>query len=109
MVRPYALTRGRTTGAGADMDMLTIVCAVVPAPVMRFSDPEYAAIMGVCHVPLAVAEVSAMLHLPLAVTKILVGDLVAAGSLAFQPPCTTKPGADDVGLLHAVLEGIRRI
>jgi hypothetical protein len=109
LVRPYAVTRGRTVGAGHNLDMLTVVAAAQPAPRLRRSEPEYRDILRLCQLPISVAEVSATLHLPLAVTKILVGDLINEGNLIFRAPVQHHTGLNDVRLLRAVLDGIRRI
>ncbi len=110
LVRPYAVTRGRTIGAGHELDMLTLVVAADRAPAMRRPEPEYAQIMRLCRKPLSVAEVSAMLKLPLAVAKILVGDLISEGHLIFRAPARTEPGdPGDLTVLRAVLAGIRKL
>lgn len=110
LVRPYALTRGRTMGAGHDLDMLTLVVTVSPAPPLRRVEPEYADIVQLCRTPQSVAEVSAWLRRPLAVTKILVGDLIAEGMLNFRSPASPDTGPnDDLNILQAVLDGIRKL
>jgi hypothetical protein len=109
LLRAYAVTRGRTAGAGHELDMLTLVVIADRPPRMRYTEPEYADIMRLCRVRQSVAEVSAHLQLPLAVTKILVGDLIGDGYLDFRAPVHTDIGPDDVHLLRAVLDGIRRL
>ncbi|ASF06833.1 MULTISPECIES: DUF742 domain-containing protein [Nocardia] len=109
LVRPYALTRGRTTGAGPELDMLTSVVTDEAAGPLRRTEPEYADILRVCRVSQSVAEVSAQLRLPLAVTKILVGDLIGDGQLIFRAPVPTEAGPEDLNILRAVLDGIRKI
>ncbi|MCM6775239.1 DUF742 domain-containing protein [Nocardia sp. CDC159] len=109
LVRPYAVTGGRTMGAGHDLDMLTLVVTSHPAPRLRRVEPEYAEIVHLCRVPQSVAEVSATLRLPLAVTKILVGDLISEGHLIFRAPVHTDSGPSDLNLLRAVLDGIRKL
>ncbi|AFU03167.1 DUF742 domain-containing protein [Nocardia vulneris] len=109
LVRPYALTRGRTTGAGPELDMLTSVVTDDAAGPLRRTEPEYADILRVCRVSQSVAEVSAQLRLPLAVTKILVGDLIGDGQLIFRAPVPTEAGPEDLNILRAVLDGIRKI
>ncbi|MFC3960901.1 DUF742 domain-containing protein [Nocardia jiangsuensis] len=109
LVRPYALTRGRTMGAAHDLDMLTVVVVTHPAPILRRVEPEYAEIVRLCAVPQSVAEVSATLKLPLAVTKILVGDLISENHLIFRAPVQADTGPGDINILRAVLDGIRRI
>ncbi|MEV6338835.1 DUF742 domain-containing protein [Nocardia vinacea] len=109
LVRPYAVTRGRTMGAGHDLDMLTVVAAVDSAPPLRRVEPEYAEVIRWCQIPQSVAEVSANVRLPLAVTKILVGDLISDGHLKFRAPARAEAGPGEVTLLRAVLDGIRKL
>ncbi|PXX70917.1 uncharacterized protein DUF742 [Nocardia tenerifensis] len=109
LVRPYALTRGRTAGAGPELDMLTSVVADETAGPTRRLEPEYADILRLCRVSQSVAEVSAQLRLPLAVTKILVGDLIGDGQLIFRAPVPTEAGPEDLNILRAVLDGIRKL
>ncbi|MFF2085377.1 DUF742 domain-containing protein [Nocardia sp. NPDC058176] len=108
LIRPYAITRGRTMGAAHDLDVATLVTTSGlthrPRP-----EQEYESIIAVCQVPLSVAEVAASLRLPLAVTKILVGDLIGEGHLIFRAPVHTEAGAGDLNILRAVLDGIRRL
>ncbi|WP_067836705.1 DUF742 domain-containing protein [Nocardia lijiangensis] len=109
LIRPYALTRGRTMGAGHDLDIVTVVVTASPAPTLRRPEPEYAEIVRLCRDPQSVAEVAANLKLPLAVTKILVGDLIGEGHLIFRAPVQTEAGPGDLNILRAVLDGIRKL
>ncbi|MFF0544067.1 DUF742 domain-containing protein [Nocardia thailandica] len=109
LVRPYAVTRGRTMGAAHDLDMLTVIVTAPHAPTMRRPEPEYAHIMRLCRTPCSVAEVAATVKLPLAVTKILVGDLIGEGQLIFRAPVQTEAGPGDLNVLRAVLDGIRKL
>ncbi|WP_040691163.1 DUF742 domain-containing protein [Nocardia vinacea] len=109
LVRPYALTRGRVMGAGHDLDMLTVVVTAMAAPTLRRAEPEYTHIITLCRVPQTVAEVAAHLRLPLAVTKILVGDLIGEGHLIFRAPVQPDAGPGDLNILRAVLDGIRKL
>lgn len=109
LVRPYAITRGRTVGAGHDLDMLTVVVRAHEAPPLRRIEPEYLDIVQLCTEPQTVAEVAAALKLPLAVTKILVGDLIGDSHLIFRTPVQMESGPGDFNILRAVLDGIRKI
>ena len=110
LVRLYAVTRGRGRSARPHLNMLTLVVAEGFGPPPR-PEPEYTSILRLCRTPQSVAEVSAQLHLPLTVTKILIGDLIEEGRLNFRtpPPPPTDNGTPDVGLLQAVLNGIRAL
>jgi hypothetical protein len=82
-VRPFVLTSGRVQGSDPEIGLETQISArartsLVPPPRLT---PELQAIVALCAEPISVAEVSARLRLHLGVTKILVGDLRAAGYL----------------------------
>ncbi|MQY27347.1 DUF742 domain-containing protein [Nocardia aurantia] len=106
---PYAVIRGHTVATGPGLDMLTFVVTVESGPRLRHSGPEYADILRLCRVPQSVAEVSARLRLPLALTKFLVGDLIGDGYLDCRAPAHTEVGPVDLRMLRAVLGGIRRL
>ncbi|MQY27350.1 DUF742 domain-containing protein [Nocardia aurantia] len=109
LVRPYTVTRGRTLGAGRELDMLTVVMTKSSPTPLRRPEPEYPEILRLCTTPQSVAEVSAILRLPLAVTKILVADLIGDGHLNFRAPDRPGAGTHDLTTLRAVLDGIRKL
>jgi hypothetical protein len=105
LVRPYAITRGRTRADRYQLNMITLMLAVKPGiPAMA---PEYGEILRLCHRPLSVAEVAASLDLPLAVLKVLAGDLIDEGYLIYRTP--QQQNDKDVNTLQAVLDGIRKL
>ncbi|MVU81850.1 DUF742 domain-containing protein [Nocardia sp. ET3-3] len=107
LVRLYAVTRGR----GADRPELQLDTMVVDSGRgigLRRTEPEYAVIVRLCRNPLSVAEISAHLRLPLTVTKVLIGDLIDDGRLAFRH-LPVASGGSDLGVLQAVLAGIRSL
>ena len=82
--RPFVLTSGRVGTADPDIDLHTQVTAcVVESGAEDFTAlaTEARAIVTLCAEPLSVAEIPARLRLHLGVTKVLVGDLRAAGLL----------------------------
>lgn len=110
LVRPYAVTRGRTSGARRDLDMITLVVTAHWDQNLERMNQEYVRIVERCAAPTSVAEVSAYVGLPLAVTKILIGDLIEAGYLLFRsPPASTADHTPDLQLLQAVLDGVRKL
>ncbi|KAA2256093.1 DUF742 domain-containing protein [Solihabitans fulvus] len=108
LVRPYAVTRGRTRPAASQLNMITLVVTVRAEIDTSELDAECVAILRLCQRPLSVAEVAAQLDLPLVVVKVLLSDLIESGSIIFRPPvqATRVP---DKNLLQAVLDGVRRI
>ncbi|MQS14973.1 DUF742 domain-containing protein [Streptomyces kaniharaensis] len=121
MVRPYTITHGRTAPERDDLTLITVLSTVedeaAPAPARgsragaRGLQPEHRLILDRCRRPAAVAEVAAGLDLPVSVTKILLGDLVAQGLLRARAPLwvARAAGGVDLGLLTAVREGLRRL
>jgi len=110
LVRPFAVTRGRTNTNWRDLDMITLVVSARWDSSIERMDREYGEIVRMCGRPISVAEVSAALSLPLAVTKILVGDLIEGGYLIFRtPPAPTAFPVPNIQLLQAVLDGVRKL
>lgn len=117
LVRPYAMTGGRTRPTVADIDMITVVVATVGDSGIQGLEPEHRSILTLLRSPLTVAEVSAHLDLPLTVARVLVGDLVARGHLRSRAPMTASELAElpeyaelpEQNVLQAVLDGIRRL
>jgi hypothetical protein len=110
LIRPYAVTGGRTSSNWRDLDMITLVVAARWDTSVERMGHEYTDIVRLCGHPISVAEVSASLSLPLAVTKILIGDLIEAGYLIFRaPPGGAANHSGDLHLLQAVLDGVRKL
>jgi hypothetical protein len=112
VVRPYALTGGRTEPTDREvLDLITIVVAGEPAE--RASDPvdlspEDRRILGLCRGPVTVTDVASITALPLGVVRVLLADLITRGriSVARQESASEKPSAD---LLKEVLHGLRAL
>jgi hypothetical protein len=104
-LRPFVITAGRTTAADPDIGMETQVTIRPGARPARLS-PEMRAIVNICMEPLSVAEISARLRLHLGVTRILVGDLRAAGQLDVHVLENTFP---DPETIMRVIRGLRAI
>ena len=77
-VRPYVRTRGRTH-ARTDLRLETLVS--IPSPRRPMDDPEHRAIGELCDGPRSVAEVAALMGVPLGVARILIGDMADEGTL----------------------------
>ncbi|GEM34298.1 hypothetical protein NN3_53050 [Nocardia neocaledoniensis NBRC 108232] len=109
IVRLYAVTRGRGRTQRPELDLTTLLVDAGAGTRLRRTDPEYAAIVELCRTPMAVAEVSAHLGLPLNLAKVLIGDLLDEGRLVARAPQQHTTGQADVEVLRAVLAGIRRV
>ncbi|MGW4909804.1 DUF742 domain-containing protein [Streptomyces sp. NPDC004270] len=112
-VRPYTITQGRTTSARNDLTLITVIATVVAPgeePSNRGLQPEHRLILQQCRTPVALAEVAAGLNLPVAVTKILVSDLITLGRVTARAPLAVADGqALDMTLLQAVKDGLLRL
>jgi Protein of unknown function (DUF742) len=74
-VQPYAMTGGRTRPTHDDLEIETLVSTTSVREQTPKLTVEQRAIAALCHEILSIAEVSAKLHLPLGVIRILVGDM----------------------------------
>jgi hypothetical protein len=104
-LRPFVLTAGRTDGLDPEIGMETQV-TVNPAAVPVRLSPEKRAIVSLCGEPHSVAEISARLRMHLGVTRILVGDLHAAGQLDVHALENETP---DPETIMRVIRGLRAI
>jgi hypothetical protein len=105
LVRPYTVTGGRTQPA-AEFRLITVV--VTTGRQMGEVSPEHAQILGVCRLPVSVAEVSARVRLPVAVIKILLADLLVWQAIITRAPVSFSEGARPRRhVLEAVLNGLR--
>jgi hypothetical protein len=106
LVRPYAVTGGRT-GARYDLDLITLVVAIDPDAHARIAEPDHAGVLRVCAYPCSVAEVAAHLDLPLGLAKVLISDLIEYGLLVCRSGY--QPAAPDLTMMQKVLNGIRNL
>lgn len=108
LVRPYTLTGGRTRSAETRLDMISTVVASRREVGRPLPQPEHARLLGLCRSPVSVAELAGRMDVPIAVVKVLLGDLIAAGFVfARTPPPLAQP--PETHILQAVLDGIRRL
>ncbi|HEX2312249.1 MAG TPA: DUF742 domain-containing protein [Thermomonospora sp.] len=108
LVRPYTVTGGRTRPR-YDLAIEALVSAApYPPRDVTTLTPEYRAIIDLCRSWRSVAEVSALLRLPLGVTRVLIADMAHEGLLRLHQsrPADAQP---DVRLLERVLSGLRKL
>ncbi|WP_328536728.1 DUF742 domain-containing protein [Streptomyces sp. NBC_00344] len=113
-VRPYSLTGGRTK-FGHILFVETFVAAIEAPPErpelangpMRLM-PEMRAIVEICRRMRTVAEISALLKMPLGVVRVLLSDLADQGKIRVYGTGHGE-GQPDRALLERVLSGLRRL
>jgi hypothetical protein len=109
VVRPYAMTAGRTRPARGTFDLVSIIRAKYPVSALGPGySPEQLAIMKLTQQPVSVAEVSARLDLPINVVRVFLGDLLYMELIIVrQPEFPGRQISDD--LLEAMLNGLRAL
>ncbi|MFE7756141.1 DUF742 domain-containing protein [Streptomyces sp. NPDC057429] len=110
LVRPYAMTGGRTRPR-YQLAIEALVSTTADPSRLQGQLPEHQRICRLCIEIKSVAEVSALLSIPLGVARILVADLAEAGLVAIHQPGgdETAGGQPDVTLLERVLSGLRKL
>ncbi|WP_033424333.1 DUF742 domain-containing protein [Actinomadura flavalba] len=121
VVRPYALTGGRTHYDGADLfDLVALIVtrddtapdegdsAPGAHPARWAPDPEHEMILALCRAPLSVVEIASELELPLGVVRVLLGDLLDRSLIEVRRPAPVArfPGER---VLKEVIDGIRAL
>jgi len=108
-IRPYALTGGRTRSSTD----LPIEALVRTTPDGQAAQERLALerkrIVTLCTRPLSVAEISAHLHVPIGVVRVLVGDMSSEGLLDTMQPKATNDDRPDIKLLERVLDGLHTL
>lgn len=107
LVRPYAVTGGRTHSDRYDLDLITLVVAVDPDAHAPLVELEHADVLRVCAYPSSVAEVAAKLDLPVGVAKVLISDLIESNYIIFRS--SWQPVTPDLDMMQKVLNGIRNL
>ncbi|MCI3933039.1 DUF742 domain-containing protein [Streptomyces sp. AN091965] len=119
-VRPYSLTGGRTRFG----HVLLVETFVAAQPALEAAEerrelgrgdslsarvmPELLAIVELCRRMRTVAEISALLKIPLGVVRVLLSDLADQGRIRVYGT-GHGPGRPDRALLERVLHGLRGI
>jgi hypothetical protein len=100
------LTGGRTRSAGADLAIETLIMTTDAGHrATEDLQAENYQIVSLCQLPRSLAEVAALVHIPLGVTRVLVGDLVGDGFLNVQQ----NSGEVELPFLERLLDGLRAL
>jgi len=126
LVRPYALTGGRTRSLGMELAIETLVARTDLPPASALSS-EQQLFLSRSAEPISLAELAAYSRLPIGVTRVLVGDLCAEGVMQIvshglrdrscevsdtvnaTDDASTTISTTDVNLLERVLHGLRAL
>jgi Protein of unknown function (DUF742) len=109
MVRPYAVTRGRTRPSGDTLDLIALVTAVRGVRLSAEQlDPEHFELLRLCRLPTSVADLASSLDLPLGVVQVLLADLRERGLIGVHNPILPAQ-LPDQRILREVADGLRRL
>jgi hypothetical protein len=120
VVRPYALTGGRTD---YDAEVFDLVAVIVTAdepvddddpegvglpPRNWVPEPEHEMILQLCRTPLSVVEIASELELALGVVRVLLGDLLDHSLIRVRRPAPVAQFPSE-RVLKEVIDGIRAL
>ena len=109
VVRPYALTKGRTLPSGGESFGLidVVITTSDRQPKYLRLGPEHRRILSLCRRPTPVVDLTSEIDLPLGVVRVLLGDLTSEGMVRVLS--TQKQPMTDERLLRMVLDGLESL
>jgi hypothetical protein len=109
VVRPYAVTKGRTASVSSvSFGLIDVVVATGERPSAYFyPGPEHRRILGICRRPMPVVDLTSEIDLPLGVVRVLLGDLTSEGLL--RVVSAQRQSVPDQRLLRMVLDGLQSL
>jgi hypothetical protein len=113
VVRPYALTAGRTRPSGASIDLIAQVSVVrtmgadLAPETLSELGPEHLRLLRFCRSRVSVADVATEIDLPLGVVRILLADLRDRGLVSINQPADAA--LSDVRILREVADALRKL
>jgi Protein of unknown function (DUF742) len=108
VVRPYAITGGRTLENRDELEVEALVTTTSLGVTSRGLGFEWRTIALLCRDVVSIAEVSAKLKLPLGVVRLLVAEMAGQGLVEIHRPAQVGD-RPDLALLERVLYGLRHI
>lgn len=109
-VRPYAWTGGRTkSGYELAIETLVSVSNRARSQLDRLPMEHRSVADLLLEQTRSVAEVAALLSLPLGVARVLLGDMAAGGTVTVHQTASTAGDLPDLALMERVLSGLRRL
>ena len=110
IVRPYAVTKGRTMPAsGAHVGLIDVVVAVADAqlPADVRLNREHRRVLNRCRHPVTVVDLASDIDLPVGVVRVLLSDLSQYGAL--RVVATPRAPVTNERLLRDVLDALQAL
>jgi hypothetical protein len=107
-IRPYSWTGGRTK-SNYQLELETLVSTSEMGQNYRLERGEQQSVADLCKHPRSVAEVGALLSVPLGVAKVLLGDMADLGLITVHHTITKNGSTSHLLLMERVLSGLRRL
>lgn len=108
LVRPYAVTKGRTKPK-SQLPLEALISATATARNESGTlTPEWQAISDLCSEWRSIAEISALLRMPLGVARVLVADMSEQGLVQIRTSLNND-ARPNTNLLERVLSGLRKL
>jgi hypothetical protein len=109
IVRPYAWTGGRTeTAYDLPLEALIQTNRATLQPGTRMTS-DHRTVAELCLATRSVAEVAALMSLPLGVARIVLGDMASAGMITVHRTETSAGFEPDLDMMERVLIGLRNL
>jgi hypothetical protein len=109
VVRPYAMTSGRTQPSSGDFNLIAIIVA---SRSLSAGDtgmaPEHTRIVRLCQQPISVAEIASHVDLPIGIVRVLLGDLLDRDLIRVHLPGPTAQLPTE-RLYKEVIDGLRAL
>jgi hypothetical protein len=108
-VRAYAWTGGRTT-SNFQLEIETLISTTARAEEMIHNmRSEHQSVARLCREAKSVAEIGALLSLPLGVVRVVLDDMATLGLVEVHGATATADGQPDLDLLKRVLRGLSNL
>lgn len=107
-IRPYAWTGGRTK-SNHRFELETLVSTTELCQTTQLERLEHLSVAELCRHPRSVAEVGAVLRVPLGVARVLLGDMADLGLIIVHGTVLDGGSASHLLLMEKVLSGLRRL
>jgi hypothetical protein len=106
LIRPYAITGGRTVTATEISLEAQIQASTRASEHLGVYRWEAAQVVELVQTPMALVEIAARLEIPIGVARVLVADLIDDGAVVHHVPEKAQHYAS---LLERVLDGVRNL